>query len=186
MVKAALSISTLHQAVVSVLRPQLTAQRIVSSAISFRLPPDSISADASPDSPLPFGFLWAVHFTAFAASCPLSDLRCFGILSSASVLDSDYSASVLLFHFFPMPPHSCFPGARPRSRFLGFLFLSSLVSRAFLPDSCTQPRCSFPFTLPCFAPTAVPQVLTFRSAFSRPLPFRSFPLPTPFLSSVRL
>ncbi|MBR5874714.1 MAG: hypothetical protein IKY90_08290 [Oscillospiraceae bacterium] len=64
-VKATLSISTLHQAVVSVLRPQLTAQRIVSSAISFRLPPDSISADASPDSPLPFGFLWAIHSTAY-------------------------------------------------------------------------------------------------------------------------
>ena len=64
-VKATLSISTLHQAVVSVLRPQLTAQRIVSSAISFRLPSDSISADASPDSPLPFGFLWAIHSTAY-------------------------------------------------------------------------------------------------------------------------
>ena len=130
--------------------------------------------------------LWAVHSTAFAASFPLSDLRCFGILSSASVLDSDYSASVLPFLTFPVPPHSCFPGARLGSRLLGFLFLSGLVSRAFLPDSCTQLRCSFPFALPCFAPTAVPQVLTFRFASSRPLPFRCFPLPTPFLSSVRL
>ncbi len=122
----------------------------------------------------------------FAASFPLSDLRCFGILSSASVLDSDYSASVLPFLLFPVPPHSCFPGARIRSRFLGFLFLSGLISHAFLPDSCTQLRCSFLFALPCFAPTAVPQVLTFCSAFSRPLPFRYFPLPSRFLSSACL
>ena len=81
-------------------------------------------------------------------SFSLSDLRCFGILSSASVLDSDYSASVLLFLFFPVPPHSCFPGARLGSRLLGFLFLSGLVSRAFLPDSCTRLYCWFPFTLP--------------------------------------
>ena len=112
-----------------------------------------------------------------AASFPLSDLRCFGFLSSAAVLDSDYSASVLPFLPFPVPPHSCFPGARLGSRLLGFLFLSSLVSRAFLPDSCTQLRCSFPFTLPRFAPTAVPQVLTFRSRL------RYFPLPARFLSS---
>ena len=163
------------------MRPPLTAWRIASSAISFRLPPDSISADASPDSPLSSDFLWAVHSTACAASFPLSDLRCFGFLSSASVLDSDYSASVLPFLLFPVPPHRCFPGARFRSRFLGFLLLSGLISHAFLPDSCTQLRCSFPFALPRFTPTAVPQVLTscsrfrsfpFRSAFFRPRPFR--------------
>ena len=114
------------------------------------------------------------------ASFPLSDLRCFGILSSASVLDSDYSASVLPFLLFPVPPHSCFPGARLRSRFLGFPFLSSLISHAFLPGSCTWLYCSFLFALPCFAPTAVPQVLTFRSHF------RSFPLPFRFLSSASL
>ena len=166
------------------MRPPLTAWRIVSSAISFRLPPASISADASPDSPLSSAFasnfLWAVHSTACVVSFPLSDPLCFDFLSSVSVLGSDYSASVLLFHFFSVPPHSCFPDARLRSRLLGFLFLSGLVSRAFLPDSCTQLYCSFPFALPCFAPTAVPQVLTFR------FHFRYFPLPTLFLSSVRL
>ena len=114
------------------------------------------------------------------ASCPLSDPRCFSFLSSASVLDSDYSASVLPVLLFPVPPHSCFPSARLRSRFLGFPFLSSLISRAFLPGSCTWLRCSFLFTLPCFAPTAVPQVLIFR------FHFRYFPLPTHFLSSVYL
>ena len=159
------------------MRPPLTAWRITSSAISFRLPSDSIPADASSDSPLSFDCLWAVHSTAFAVSFPLSDLRCFRFLSSASVLDSDYSASVLLFLLFPVPPHSCFPGARIRSRFLGFLFLPGLISHAFLPGSCTWLRCSFPFALSCFAPTAVPQVLTFR------FHFRSFPLPACFLSS---
>ena len=156
------------------MRPPHTAWRKVSSAISFRLPPASISAAASSGSPLSStfvsDFLWAFHSTTIAASFPLSDPRCFSILSSASVLDSDYSASVLPFLLFPVPPHSCFPGARFRSRFLGFLLLSGLVSRAFLPDSCTQLRCSFPFALPRFAPTAVPQVLRYP-----PLSTASFP-----------
>ena len=39
------------------------------------------------------------------------------------------------------------------------------------PGSGTQLRCSFPFALPRFAPTAVPRVLTFRSHF-RSFPFR--------------
>ena len=55
--------------------------------------------------------LWAVRSTTFAASLPLSDPLCFGILSSASVLGSDYSASVLPFLLFPSPPHSSFLGA---------------------------------------------------------------------------
>ena len=93
------------------------------------------------DSPLSSAFasdfLWAFHSTTFIASFPLSDPRCFSILSNASVLDSDYSASVLPFLLFPVPPHSCFPGARLRSRFLGCPFLSDLISHAFLPGSCT-------------------------------------------------
>ncbi len=117
-----------------------------------------------------FRRLWAVQFTAFVASFPLSDPRCFSFLSSASVLGSDYSASVLPFLLFPVPPRSCFPGARFRSRFLGFPFLSGLISHAFLPGSRTRLRCSFPFALPCFAPTAVSPALPlcFR--------FRAFPL----------
>ena len=47
-----------------------------------------------------------------------------------------------------------------------FPVLPCLVSRAFLPGSGTQPRCMFPFTLPRFAPTAVPRVLAFFSAFA--------------------
>ena len=124
----------------------------VSSAISFRLPPASISADASPGSPLPSAF--ASYLSGLplsrpiAASASLSDLRCFRSLSVASVLDSDYSASALPFLLFPVPPHSCFPSARLCSRFLGFPFLSGLISHAFLPGSCTRLRCSFPFAPP--------------------------------------
>ena len=113
-----------------------------------------------------------------AASFQLSDPRCFSILSSASVLGSDYSASVLPFLLFPVLPHSCFPGARFRSRFLGFPFLSGLISHAFLPGSCTRLYCSFPFALPVSLPQlfhrCLPSVFTsgifrFPFAFFRPL-----------------
>ena len=43
--------------------------------------------------------------------------------------------------------------------------------------------CSFPFVPPGFAPTAVPPVLPFFSAFFRPLLFRAFLLAFRFLSS---
>ena len=161
-----------------------TTRRVASSAISFRLPSASISAAASSDSPLSSAFASDLSGPSIprltAASFPLSDLRCFSILSSASVLDSDYSASACPFLLFPVLPRSCFPGARFRSRFLGFPFLSGLISHAILPGSCTRLRCSFPFALPCFAPTAVPQVLAFRSRF------RHFPLSVRFLSSAYL
>ena len=155
------------------------------SAISFRLPSASIPAAASFRLTLVFCFRFRLslgrpfHFLS-SASFSLSDLRCFGFLSSTSVLDSDYSASVLPFLPFPVPPHSCFPGARLRSRFLSFPFLSDLISHVFLPGSCTWLYCSFLFALPCFAPTAVPQVLTFR------FHFQYFPLPFHFLSSASL
>ena len=138
-----------------------------SSAISFRLPPASISAAASSGSPLMFHF----RFPSFsrpdfprpiAASRQLSDPRCFRFLSSASVLGSDYSASVSSVPFLPVYASQwllrCAASAFASS---AFHLLSCLVSHAFLPVSCTWPCCLFPFTLPCFAPTAVPQVLTF-------------------------
>jgi len=124
--------------------------------------------------------LWAVQSTAFAASLPLSDLRCFSFLSSASVLDSDYSASAFPFLLFPAPPRSCFPGAPFRFRFQAFPFLPGLISHAFLPGSRTRLYCSFPFALPCFAPTAACQVLALSSRF------RHFLLPVRFLSSASL
>ena len=62
--------------------------------------------------------------------------------------------------------HLRFPGFSPSIR-PGFpCHLSGSVYSAF---------CQFPFALPCFAPTAVPQVLAlFRFPFS-PLPFSVFP-----------
>ena len=97
------------------------------------------------DSPLPSAYASGGFGPSIprliTASFPLSDLRCFGILSSASVLDSDYSASVLPFHLFPALPHSGFSGARFRSRFLGFPLISGLISHAFPPGSCTWLRC---------------------------------------------
>ena len=112
-----------------------------------------------------------------AASLPLSDPRCFRLLSLASVLGSDYSASVSSFPSLPVSasqwlPQCPSPLSLPR------------FPRSFPPDlSCVLSRfsysasCLFPFALPRFAPTAVPRVLTlcFR--------FRSFPLPFRFLSS---
>ena len=43
---------------------------------------------------------------------------------------------------------AAFPVPRPRSRFLGFPFISGLVSRAFLPGFCTRLCCWFHFALP--------------------------------------
>ena len=97
-----------------------------------------------------------------AASLPLSDPRCFGFLSSASVLGSDYSASVLPFCSL----HASASQWLSRCSLGPFVpqvfhLLSGLVSHPFLPVLLTWLRCSFPFALPCFAPTAVPQVLAF-------------------------
>ena len=102
----------------------------------------------------PFSF---VHFSsgsgysASVSSFPLSSR--FRLTVASSVLPLYLSASLL----FPV--------------------LSDLISHVFLPDSCTWPYCLFPFALPCFAPTAVPQVLIFR------FHFRYFPPPVHFLSS---
>ena len=152
-----------------------------SSAISFRLPPTSFSADASTGSPLPSTFvsgfsglnffplsLLSVDFLTPAVFAPFRSLQ-FWVLTTQPLF--------LPFLLFPVPPHSCFPGARLRSRFLGFPVLSCLISHAFLPGSCTRLRCLFPFALPCFAPTAVPQVLAFRFRFLH------FPVFFRFLSS---
>ena len=110
-----------------------------------------------------------------AASFPLSDLRCFRSLSVASVLGSDYSASALPFSSL----HASASQLLPRCSFGPFVpqvlpLLSRLVSHPFLPAPLTQLCCSFPFALPCFAPTAVPQVLASAFSASRPLPFVCF------------
>ena len=109
---------------------------------------------------------------------PVPDFR---FLSSASVLASHYSASVSSFPLssgFRLTVASSV--LRFRSRFHGF-------PRSSLPGfPCSLSRfsysasCSFPFILPGFAPTAVPPVLPFFSAFFRPLLFRAFRLLSAF------
>ena len=123
-------------------------------------------------SPLPLLFLTSAVFAP---------------LSAASVLDSDYSASVSSFPFLPASASQWLPqcSALP---FVPAVFpvLSCLVSRAFFPGSGTQPRCMFPFALPRFAPTAVPQVLTFRSRFRYfPFRFRSLSVSSASLSATQ-
>ena len=86
----------------------------------------------------------------------------------------------LPFLLFPVPPLSCFPGARFRFRFFAFLFLSGLISHAFLPGSCTRPSVCFLLPFPDSLPTAVPQVLPFFSAFAS-LPGFSASLPVSFV-----
>ena len=96
-----------------------------------------------------------------------------------------FSASLLglcffLSSFFPFPPHSGFLGATlPLTLPWPFPVLPSLVSHALFPGSSYSASCSFPFILPGFAPTAVPPVLPFVSAFAS---LRGFPPAFRFLS----
>ena len=92
-----------------------------------------------------------------AASASLSDPRCFRALSTASVLGSDYSASVSSFPCFLTPPHSGFLSAPFSLSILRF----SPFSPAWFPVH------SFP----------VP-VLSFAVRFLSPFPDS---LPRPFL-----
>ena len=78
-------------------------------------------------------------------------------------------------------PTACFPGARFRSHFLGFPFISGLISHAFLPGSCTRLSVCFlspfPDSLPqlflrCLLPAFAFRIFRFPSAFFRPLLLR--------------
>ena len=127
-----------------------------SSAISFRLPPDSISAAASSGSPLlsspPCGFISGFSGLSIPRFYPLPfhfltpavfaffRLLQFWVLTTQPLF--------LPFLFFPVPPHSSFPGASFRSRFQIFRIPLRLVSHASLSASSTQHRCMFPFALP--------------------------------------
>ena len=84
-----------------------------------------------------------------AASASLSDPRCFRALSTASVLGSDYSASVSSFPSLPDSASQWLPQCSALT-FAPAVFpvLSCLVSRAFAPGSGTQLRRMFPFALP--------------------------------------
>ena len=109
-------------------------------------------------------------------------------------MGSDYSASVLPFCSL----HAFASQWLPRCSFGPFVpqvlpLLSRLLSHPFLPVLLTWLRCSFPFALPCFAPTAVPQVLAFFPVPFVPLfpascflTFRSFVRPGLFASATQL
>ena len=119
-------ISTFHQAVVSVFRPPHTlldeSLRLQFPFVFRRLQSLQLLLPAHPCLLLSFPTFSRPSIPRLIiASCPLSDLRCFSFLSSASVLDSDYSASVLPFLFLPVSPSQwVFFGAPFRSRFFGF------------------------------------------------------------------
>ena len=162
-----------------------------SSAISFRLLPGSISAAASSGSPLlsSFRFLAALgpSFHGFyPASSRLSDPRCFRSLSVASVLGSDYSASVSSFPslhrsasqwlpgcFLPLslpdlplsspPGFPCFASSFQYSAFLYVSFHPTLIRS----HSCSSGACLLPSS---FRPL-LPSIFHFSSAFFRPLLF---------------
>ena len=120
---------------------------------------------------LPFNDLSSSHF------CFLSSKLLFPFVHFIS--DSDYSTSVSDFPSLPDSVsqwlHQC-----SSSTFISDVFPVTfcLISRASLHGSGTHTYCTFPFTLPWFAPTAVPQVLTSSSHFPY-CPFHSN-----FLSSI--
>ena len=86
----------------------------------------------------------------------------FRSLSIPSALASHYSAFCSSFPDFPRSPHSWLPGsALSPLGSAAFIRSPRLVSHALPSALQYSALCMFPFALPCFAPTAVPQVLTF-------------------------
>ena len=74
------------------------------------------------------------------------------------------TTQLLLLHFLFSTVSASQPASTAsqfRFRFPVLPLPSCLVSRAFRPILSTLLFCLFPFVLPCFAPTAVPQVLPF-------------------------
>ena len=133
------------------------------------------------------------------ASLPLSDPRCFRFLSSASVLGSDYSASVSSFPFssrfcltaassvlrshfrsfgFPRSLLPGFPCIPSRFRYSAFLFVSfhpsSLRSHSCSTSACLLFRFRFSSGIFCSASAFFrPLLLSFRLLSLLFLPFRS-------------
>ena len=119
---------------------------------------------------LPVLSIAVCFLSPFPDSLPQPILRCllshfplpFRFLSSSSdplpatqPVRSSYSI------FLPFSPRSwLFRRSCSAYAFQVFPLTPSLVSHAFFPVLCTRLCCMFPFVLPCFAPTAVPQVLT--------------------------
>ena len=151
-------------------------------------------------SPLPstfaFGFSGPSVPRLITASRPLSDPRCFRFLSSASVLGSDYSASVSAFPFssclrltvassvlrfcfrflgFTRSFLPGFPCILSRFRYSAFLYVSFRPS-LIRSHSCSSGAC-FPLSLPAFSASSLaffrPLDLCFRLLGLLFLPFRS-------------
>jgi len=105
-------------------------------------------------------------------------------LSVSSGLESNYSASVLsfpLFHRFCLA--ACFLGFSVPLSFPCFSPSSRPGFPCLLSGSKYSAFCSFPFVLPCFAPTAVPQVLPFWISPPGSVPsFRSLSIPSALAS----
>ena len=138
-----------------------------SSAISFRLPPASFSADAWPGSPLTFCF---PSFPLFRF-CRSLGFRFHGRLP----LPLLFLTPAVFAFFRPLqfwvlttqPPflpfsslHASASQGLPRCSFASFVapvfpLPFGLISHPFRSIPLTQLRCMFPFALPCFAPTAV-------------------------------
>ena len=143
--------------------------------VSFR-PSRFRSHSRSTGASLPFRFLASASLPGFFACFPLSFVRfrsasgysafCFfrsllpGLASQWLFQCFGSSFRLPRFPLSPPPGFPCFLS--------GFRYLAS---------------CSFPFILPGFAPTAVPPVLPFFSASSRPLLSRAFLPAFRFLSS---
>ena len=141
--------------------------------------PLCLSPSVQPDfSCFPSGSAYSAFLYCFLSSFPASLPQPFGrcssklslkmflldirFLSSASVLGFQLLSFCFFISSFPLfLPHS-WPSSASRS---AFAFRSSSFLQpgfpCFLSDSEYFAFCLFPFVLPCFAPTAVPQVLPF-------------------------
>ena len=124
-----------------------------SSAISFRLPPASFSADASTGSPLPStcvsGFSGLNFFPLSLLSVDFLTPAVFAFFRPLQFWVLTTQPLFLPFPFLPVSASQWLPQCSS-SAFASYVFpvLSCLVSRAFLPGSGTQLRCMFPFALP--------------------------------------
>ena len=120
-------------------------------------------------------------FSGIGAWLPLSFVRFRFSISLLSLL-------LFLFHSLPVSASQVASSVLPfRSRFPGFSPSFRPGFPCLLSGSVYSAFCQFPFILPCFAPTAVPQVIAwlcspfgslcfsispFSSTFFRPLLFR--------------
>ena len=130
--------------------------------LSFQIPVLGFSVcflSPLPDS-LPQLFLRCFPFALAFGLSPL-----FRFLSSTSFPVLATWPLFLPFLLFSVLPHSCFPDACLCSRFLSFLFLPSLISHAFLPDSCTRLSVCFLSSLPVSLPQLFHRCFPFAFAF---------------------